>query len=92
MTVLTDVIGLLPVMLSVGLGSEVMKRIAAPVVGGLLTSTVHTLIMIPALYAVVHGRRLAKTQRLAPGDGPPTSEPTPGDHAPARPLREPGEP
>jgi Cu(I)/Ag(I) efflux system membrane protein CusA/SilA len=70
MTVLTDIVGLMPVMLGVGLGSEVMKRIAAPVVGGLFTSTVHTLIMIPALYAVIHGRRLARQERAGPSDGP----------------------
>jgi Cu(I)/Ag(I) efflux system membrane protein CusA/SilA len=69
MTVLTDIIGLMPVMLGVGLGSEVMKRIAAPVVGGLLTSTVHTLIMIPALYAVIHGRRLTRAAPVPSGDG-----------------------
>jgi Cu(I)/Ag(I) efflux system membrane protein CusA/SilA len=79
MTVLTDVLGLMPVMLGVGLGSEVMKRIAAPVVGGLFTSTVHTLIMIPALYAVVHGRRLARASAAPPTDG---HAPTDADLAP----------
>jgi Cu(I)/Ag(I) efflux system membrane protein CusA/SilA len=69
MTVLTDILGLMPVMLGVGLGSEVMKRIAAPVVGGLITSTVHTLIMIPALYAIVHARRLARESASAQTDG-----------------------
>ena len=62
MTVLTDVIGLLPLMIGAGLGAEVMRRIAAPMVGGLITSTVHTLIMIPAIYAVIRGRRLAKLE------------------------------
>ena len=47
-----------------------MQRIAAPMVGGLVTSTVHTLVMIPALYAVVQGRRLRRELRDAPsGDG-----------------------
>jgi Cu(I)/Ag(I) efflux system membrane protein CusA/SilA len=73
MTVLTDIVGLMPVMLGVGLGSEVMKRIAAPVVGGLFTSTVHTLIMIPALYAVIHGRRLEREARAGAGDGQATA-------------------
>jgi Cu(I)/Ag(I) efflux system membrane protein CusA/SilA len=47
-----------------------MQRIAAPMVGGLVTSTVHTLVMIPALYAVVQGRRLRRQLRDdAGGDG-----------------------
>ncbi len=58
MTVFTTIIGLLPIMFGTEVGAEVMKRIATPMVGGLVTSTIHTLIMIPALYAVVHGRRL----------------------------------
>jgi hypothetical protein len=73
-TVLTDIVGLMPVMLGVGLGSEVMKRIAAPVVGGLLTSTVHTLIMIPALYAVIQGRRLRRAREGRGEDGRPFDE------------------
>ncbi len=58
MTVFTTIIGLLPIMIGDEVGSEVMKRIATPMVGGLVTSTIHTLVMIPALYAVVHGRKL----------------------------------
>jgi Cu(I)/Ag(I) efflux system membrane protein CusA/SilA len=50
MTVATDLIGLMPVMFDTGTGSEVMKRIAAPMVGGLITSTLHVLILIPAIY------------------------------------------
>jgi Cu(I)/Ag(I) efflux system membrane protein CusA/SilA len=70
MTVFTTIIGLVPVMVGTGTGSEVMQRIAAPMVGGLVTSTVHTLVMIPALYAVVQGRRLRRQLREAPpGDG-----------------------
>jgi copper/silver efflux system protein len=70
MTVATSVIGLMTVMFGTGLGSEVMKRIAAPMVGGLFTSTVHTLIMIPALYALVQARRLRTGHPAAPGDVP----------------------
>ncbi len=70
MTVFTTIIGLVPVMFGTGTGAEVMQRIATPMVGGLVTSTVHTLVMIPALYAVVQGRRLRKELRAAPrGDG-----------------------
>ncbi len=52
MTVGTTIIGLLPIMLGTGTGSDVMKRIAAPMVGGLITSTVLTLAIIPAIYAI----------------------------------------
>ncbi|WP_412069902.1 efflux RND transporter permease subunit [Rubrivirga sp. IMCC43871] len=70
MTVFTTILGLTPVLFGTGTGSEVMQRIAAPMVGGLVTSTVHTLVMIPALYAVVQGRRLRRQLRDAPpGDG-----------------------
>lgn len=60
MTVFTTIIGLVPVMFGTETGSEIMKRIATPMVGGLVTSTIHTLIMIPALYAVVHGFRMRR--------------------------------
>ncbi len=63
MTVLTTIIGLLPIMVGTETGSEVMKRIATPMVGGLVTSTIQTLIMIPALYAVVFGLRLRRQAR-----------------------------
>ncbi len=70
MTVFTTIIGLVPIMIGTGTGAEVMQRIATPMVGGLVTSTVHTLIMIPALYAVVQGRRLRRELDAAPpGDG-----------------------
>ncbi|MFH2218459.1 MAG: efflux RND transporter permease subunit [Pseudomonadota bacterium] len=52
MTVATTLIGLLPVMMGTETGSEVMKRIAAPMVGGLVSSTVLTLIIIPAVYDI----------------------------------------
>ena len=69
MTVFTTILGLAPVLVGTGTGAEVMQRIAAPMVGGLVTSTVHTLVMIPALYAVVRGRRLRRQLRDAGGDG-----------------------
>ncbi|WP_035235895.1 efflux RND transporter permease subunit [Desulfobacter vibrioformis] len=50
MTVATTLIGLLPVMYGSGAGSQIMKRIAAPMVGGLVSSTIMTLIIIPVLY------------------------------------------
>lgn len=53
MTVATTLIGLLPVMFGTGTGSEVMKRIAAPMVGGLVSSTILTLLIIPAIYYLI---------------------------------------
>lgn len=53
MTVVAIIAGLLPIMWSTGTGSEVMRRIAAPMVGGMLSSTLLTLIVIPALYALI---------------------------------------
>jgi Cu(I)/Ag(I) efflux system membrane protein CusA/SilA len=52
MTVATTVIGLLPIMLGTGTGASVMKRIAAPMVGGMVSSTVLTLVVIPAVYSL----------------------------------------
>lgn len=50
MTVTAIIAGLLPIMWSTGAGADVMKRIAAPMVGGMVTSTVLTLIVIPVIY------------------------------------------
>ncbi len=50
MTVLTIMLGLAPILWSHGTGADVMKRIAAPMVGGMVTSTVLTLLVIPAIY------------------------------------------
>jgi Cu(I)/Ag(I) efflux system membrane protein CusA/SilA len=48
--------GLLPILWISGTGSEVMRRIAVPMIGGMVSSTVLTLLVIPALFALVHGR------------------------------------
>jgi heavy metal efflux pump (cobalt-zinc-cadmium) len=53
MTVVTIMCGLLPIMWGTGTGSEVMRRIAAPMVGGMISSTLLTLLVIPAIYALV---------------------------------------
>jgi Cu(I)/Ag(I) efflux system membrane protein CusA/SilA len=58
MTVVAIMAGLLPIMWGTGTGSEVMSRIAAPMVGGMISSTVLTLAVIPALYALVKVREL----------------------------------
>jgi Cu(I)/Ag(I) efflux system membrane protein CusA/SilA len=52
MTVGTTILGLLPIMLGTGAGSDVMKRVAAPMVGGLVTSTVLTLVIVPVIYFI----------------------------------------
>ncbi|NOR13049.1 MAG: CusA/CzcA family heavy metal efflux RND transporter [Candidatus Aminicenantes bacterium] len=63
MTVTTTIMGLLPIMWGHGTGSQVMKRIAAPMVGGLITSTFLTLIVIPAIYYLWRGRKLKATEK-----------------------------
>ena len=55
MTVVAIMAGLLPIMWSHGTGAEVMQRIAVPMIGGMISSTLLTLIVIPAIYAVVKG-------------------------------------
>ncbi len=60
MTVVAIMAGLLPIMWGTGTGSEVMSRIAAPMVGGMISSTVLTLAVIPAIYALVKQWRLAR--------------------------------
>jgi Cu(I)/Ag(I) efflux system membrane protein CusA/SilA len=58
MTVMAIVMGLLPIMWSHGAGADVMKRIAAPMIGGMVSSTVLTLILIPILYEFWRARSL----------------------------------
>jgi len=60
MTVGTTLIGLLPIMWSSGVGADVMKPIAAPVIGGVITSTIHVLIITPVIFAMVKERALKR--------------------------------
>jgi len=60
MTVVAIMAGLLPILWSSGTGSEVMRRIAAPMVGGMLSSAVLTLLVIPVIYALIKQRELEK--------------------------------
>jgi Cu(I)/Ag(I) efflux system membrane protein CusA/SilA len=60
MTVVAIMAGLLPILWGTGTGSEVMSRIAAPMVGGMISSTVLTLAVIPAIYALVKQWRLKR--------------------------------
>jgi Cu(I)/Ag(I) efflux system membrane protein CusA/SilA len=60
MTVVAIMAGLLPIMWSTGTGSEVMQRIAVPMIGGMVSSTVLTLVVIPAVYALLKGLALRR--------------------------------
>jgi Cu(I)/Ag(I) efflux system membrane protein CusA/SilA len=65
MTVVAIMAGLLPILWSHGTGSEVMQRIAVPMIGGMVSSTVLTLIVIPAVYALVKGIGLQRSPALS---------------------------
>jgi Cu(I)/Ag(I) efflux system membrane protein CusA/SilA len=61
MTVIAIMAGLMPILWSHGAGSEVMQRIAVPMIGGMLSSTVLTLVVIPVVYAIIKGAQLTHT-------------------------------
>jgi Cu(I)/Ag(I) efflux system membrane protein CusA/SilA len=63
MTVVAIMAGLLPIMWSTGTGSEIMQRIAVPMIGGMISSTLLTLIVIPAIFGLVKGFRLPSEDR-----------------------------
>lgn len=65
MTVIAIMAGLLPIMWSTGTGSEIMQRIAVPMIGGMMSSTLLTLIVIPAIYGLVHEASLKKAHPVA---------------------------
>jgi Cu(I)/Ag(I) efflux system membrane protein CusA/SilA len=58
MTVVAIIAGLLPIMWGTGAGADVMKRIAAPMVGGMVTSALMELMVLPAIYFIWKGREL----------------------------------
>lgn len=60
MTVGTSMVGLIPVMWATGTGSDVMKPLTAPLIGGLLTSAIHVLVVTPILFAIMKERALKK--------------------------------
>jgi Cu(I)/Ag(I) efflux system membrane protein CusA/SilA len=66
MTVVAIMAGLLPILWSSGTGSEVMRRIAAPMVGGMVSSAVLTLLVIPVIYALIKQRQLSSTTSIQP--------------------------
>jgi len=63
MTVAVIVAGLLPIMWGSGTGSEVMRRIAAPMIGGMITAPMLSMFVIPAAYLLIHGRRRSRSRR-----------------------------
>jgi Cu(I)/Ag(I) efflux system membrane protein CusA/SilA len=60
MTVAVVMLSLAPILWESGIGSDVMKPIAAPIVGGMITSTVHVLILVPVFFAIMKERELRK--------------------------------
>jgi Cu(I)/Ag(I) efflux system membrane protein CusA/SilA len=66
MTVVAIMAGLLPIMWSTGTGSEIMQRIAVPMIGGMVSSTLLTLIVIPAIYGLVKERQLRSDKLNTP--------------------------
>jgi len=60
MTVSVVMAGLIPIMWSDGVGSDVMKPIAAPIIGGMITSTIHVLIITPVIFYIMKLRALKK--------------------------------
>ena len=66
MTVAVIVAGLLPIMFGSGTGSEVMQRIAAPMVGGMITAPLLSMLVIPAVFLLL--RRPRKRKTVAPAN------------------------
>ena len=73
MTMATTCIGFIPIMWATGTGSDVWKRIAAPMVGGILTSFLLELIVYPAIYELWKWHAEVKHQALAPVFGAPVT-------------------
>jgi Cu(I)/Ag(I) efflux system membrane protein CusA/SilA len=65
MTVVAIMAGLLPIMWSTGTGSEIMQSIAVPMIGGMVSSTLLTLVVIPAIFGLIEGMKLQKAIKLA---------------------------
>ena len=72
MTALVASLGFVPMALNVGLGSEVQRPLATVVIGGIVSSTILTLLVLPALYRVVRGQG-ERTAEKAPGEAPATA-------------------
>ena len=89
MTVMTNVFGLLPILIGTGVGADVAKRIAAPMWGGLVSLTITTLLVVPAIYVVWRSFALRKEARgEKPESPPPEGAPAEDTEAPAAPVAE----
>ena len=77
MTVATIFAGLIPIMYGTGTGSEIMQRIAAPMIGGMATATLLTLFVIPSIFVIWKRLSLKRVNRslLQPDDVPPATQP-----------------
>ncbi len=60
MTVAAVLASLIPILFESGIGSDVMKPIAAPIVGGMITSTIHVLILVPVFFVLMKERALRR--------------------------------
>jgi Cu(I)/Ag(I) efflux system membrane protein CusA/SilA len=67
MTVAAIIAGLLPIMLGSGTGSEVMRRIAAPMVGGMVSATLLTLLLIPAAFLIWRSGQIGNNEKYGSG-------------------------
>ena len=65
MTVAVIVAGLLPMFWGAGTGSEIMQRIAAPMIGGMISAPLLSMLVLPAAYKLLHGRRLRRREHDA---------------------------
>jgi len=65
MTVTAVILSLAPILWETGIGSDVMKPIAAPIVGGMITSTIHVLILVPVFFLLIKRRSLSRDMRQA---------------------------
>ena len=61
MTVTAVLASLAPILWTTGIGSDVMQPIAAPIVGGMITSTIHVLILVPIFFMMMKERMISKT-------------------------------
>ena len=77
MTVVAIIAGLLPILWSTGTGAEVMQRIAVPMIGGMLSSTLLTLVVIPAVYSLVMTLALRREARRSAPPARAENVPTP---------------
>ena len=60
MTVGTTLVSLVPVMYATGVGADIMKPMAAPIIGGMITSTIHVLVITPIIFALMKLRALRR--------------------------------